>query len=152
MVTVFPIGRVRTERQAAIDDHWGGVISTIEIDPAQIEAEGVLGLSQFSHIEVVYHFHLVPEASVLRNAEHPRERKDWPRVGILAQRKKNRPNRLGVSVCRLLSVDGLTLKVEGLDAINGTPVLDIKPVIKEFAPRGEVTQPSWATELMREYY
>ena len=59
---------------------------------------------------------------------------------------------LGVTVCRLLSVEGLTIKVQGLDAIDGTPVLDIKPVMREFLPRGEVVQPDWASELMAGYW
>ncbi|MDO8295745.1 MAG: TrmO family methyltransferase [Caulobacter sp.] len=61
---------------------------------------------------------------------------------------RNRPNRLGASVCRILAVNGLTLEVEGLDAIDGTPVVDIKPVLKGFLPRGEVREPAWAAELM----
>ena len=70
------------------------------------------------------------EEAVIATARHPRDRADWPLVGIFAQRGKGRPNRIGVSVCRLLSVDGLELKVRGLDTIDGTPVLDIKPVMK----------------------
>jgi tRNA (Thr-GGU) A37 N-methylase len=77
---------------------------------------------------------------------------DWPLVGILAQRAKMRPNRLGVTSCRLVGVEGLTVRVAGLDAIDGTPVLDLKPVMNEFLPRGGITQPAWATELMRGYW
>jgi tRNA (Thr-GGU) A37 N-methylase len=57
-----------------------------------------------------------------------------------------------VTVCRLLSVGGLSLTVRGLDAIDGTPVLDIKPVMKGFLPRGEIREPEWANELMKEYW
>ena len=77
---------------------------------------------------------------------------NWPEVGIFAQRGKNRPNRIGVSRCRLLGVDGLDVRVAGLDAIAGTPVLDVKPYMAEFGPVGETAQPEWATELMRDYY
>lgn len=77
---------------------------------------------------------------------------DWPLVGIFAQRAKGRPNRLGVTTCELLSVDGLSLQVRGLDAIDGTPVLDIKPYVLEFAPRTPVRQPAWISELMRGYW
>ena len=73
-------------------------------------------------------------------------------VGIFAQRGKDRPNRIGVTVCSLLGVDGLTLRVRGLDAIDGTPVLDIKPVMRGFLPRGEVREPEWAGELMKGYW
>ncbi len=112
-----------------------------------------LGLADFSHILVVYCFHLVPDESVVTGASHPRGNPDWPRVGIFAQRKKDRPNKLGVSVCELLEVDGLKLKVKALDAIDGTPVLDIKPYVREFEPDpARVRQPQWMTELMRDYF
>jgi tRNA (Thr-GGU) A37 N-methylase len=73
-------------------------------------------------------------------------------VGIFAQRGRVRPNRLGVSVARLLGVDGLTVRLRGLDAIEGTPVLDIKPVLSGFLPRGDVVEPAWSKELMAGYW
>jgi tRNA (Thr-GGU) A37 N-methylase len=63
-----------------------------------------------------------------------------------------RPNRIGITVCRLLEVAGVTLTVEALDAIDGTPVLDVKPYMAEFGPRGEVHQPGWSHELMTTYW
>jgi hypothetical protein len=83
---------------------------------------------------------------------HPRGNTDWPLVGIFAQRDKNRPSRLGVSRCRLQRVDGLDLHVTGLDAVAGTPVLDVKPYMIEFGPRGEVHQAAWSTQIMRSYF
>ena len=73
-------------------------------------------------------------------------------MGIFAQRAKGRPNRIGVTVCRLLAVEGLTLTVQALDAIDGTPVLDLKPYMAEFGPRGEIRQPAWSRELMAGYW
>jgi tRNA (Thr-GGU) A37 N-methylase len=73
-------------------------------------------------------------------------------TGIFAQRGKNRTNRIGVTVCRLVAVDGLSIEVEGLDAIEGTPVLDIKPHLREIGPKGPVRQPAWASELMAGYW
>ena len=96
--------------------------------------------------------HKVDPAKIETGARHPRERMDWPLVGIFAQRGKARPNRIGVSRCALVGVDGMQIRVRGLDAIDGTPVLDIKPWLGEFGPRGEVTQPDWSRELMRDYY
>lgn len=151
-VQLTPIGRVRASRKSPEDDHWGREVSTIELDAASFTEDAVAGLSGFSHIEVVFFMHLVPENKVETGARHPRNRKDWPLAGIFAQRAKGRPNRIGVSRCRLLNVDGLKLEVEALDAIDETPVLDIKPYIAEFGPRGEVFQPDWATEIMKEYY
>jgi tRNA (adenine37-N6)-methyltransferase len=83
---------------------------------------------------------------------HPRNNPAWPRVGIFAQRGKNRPNRLGLATVRILKREGRTLFVTGLDAIDGTPVLDIKPVLREFLPKEPVLQPEWATELMQNYW
>ncbi len=152
MIELRAVGTVRSPRVEPLDDNWGGVISRIELDPAQFTAEALQGLDAFSHLEVVYFFHRVPEEKIEKVARHPRNRTDWPKVGIFAQRGKNRPNRLGVSVCRLIGCEGTTVTVEGLDAIEGTPVLDIKPWMNEFGPRGETMQAEWATELMAEYY
>jgi tRNA-Thr(GGU) m(6)t(6)A37 methyltransferase TsaA len=151
-IDIERLGVVRAPRIEPVDDHWGKVISTIEMDSARFSPEALQGLDSFSHLEVVYFFHLVSEAKIETAARHPRNREDWPKIGIFAQRGKNRPNRIGVSVCRLVKVEGLTITVEGLDAIDGTPVLDVKPYIREFAPREAVTQPEWATELMANYY
>jgi len=147
-----PIGVVRAPRTEVIDDLWGGVISTIEIDPEQFSEEITEGLGAFSHLEVVFLMDRVEPQKIQTGARHPRGNPDWPVVGIFAQRAKWRPNRIGVSRCRLLQVEGLTLTVEGLDAIDNTPVLDIKPWLEEFGPRGEVRQPEWSHELMEDYY
>jgi tRNA (adenine37-N6)-methyltransferase len=152
-ITLAPIGRVHSPRTEAKDDFWGNLVSVIELDSTRFTQDSVLGLTDFSHIVVVYCFHLVPEESVVTGANHPRGNLEWPRAGIFAQRKKDRPNRLGVSICELLEVDGLKLRVKALDAIDGTPVLDIKPYVREFEPDpARVRQPPWMTELMRDYF
>jgi tRNA (Thr-GGU) A37 N-methylase len=89
---------------------------------------------------------------VEKAARHPRNNPNWPKVGILAQRGKNRPNQIGVTVCRVLKVEQRKLWVSGLDAVDGSPVLDIKPWVREFGPRGEVVQPAWIGELMQGYW
>jgi tRNA (adenine37-N6)-methyltransferase len=95
----------------------------------------------------------VSEDSVVTGLRHPRGNDIWPKTGIFAQRGKNRPNRIGATICRLLAVDGTVIKVEGLDALDGTPVLDIKPVMQEFLPdRQLVKQPKWVDELMVKYF
>jgi tRNA (adenine37-N6)-methyltransferase len=146
-----PIGRVRGGRAEPIDDGWDAVTATIELAPG-FGPEALAGLDGFSHVEVVFLFHRVADSAVVAGARHPRGRADWPKVGIFAQRGKDRPNRLGVTVCRLLGVEGTTLKVAGLDAIDGTPVVDLKPVMRGFLPRGEVREPEWARELMAGYW
>jgi len=149
---VRPVGLVNSACTEPLDDDWDAVAAKISLDPQQFTAEAVLGLRDFSHIEVVYLFDRVAPDSVQTGARHPRGNRAWPRVGIFAQRAKGRPNRLGVSVCELLAVDELTLTVRGLDAIDGTPVLDVKPYMAEFAPRGSVRQPAWSHELMAGYW
>jgi tRNA (adenine37-N6)-methyltransferase len=101
---------------------------------------------------VVYVFDRVAADNIEVGARRPRGNPDWPQVGIFAQRAKNRPIRLGVTTWTLLSVDGREIAVRGLDAIDGTPVIDIKPYLNEFGPRGQVPQPEWATELMKRYW
>jgi tRNA (adenine37-N6)-methyltransferase len=145
------IGTVRGGRREPTDDGWDAEHCTIELDD-RFDASALAGLEEFSHVEVVYHFHLVDESDVVAGARRPRGRSDWPEVGIFAQRGRVRPNRLGVTVCRLDSVDGRTIRVHGLDAIDGTPVLDVKPYLGGFAARGEVVEPAWAAEIMAEYW
>ncbi|HEY1632650.1 MAG TPA: SAM-dependent methyltransferase [Rhizomicrobium sp.] len=151
-IVLKPIGRVASARDAVLDDDWDAVPTRIELDPAQFTADATASLGDFSHIEVIFYFDRVPDSEIQTGARHPRGRADWPKVGIFAQRGKGRPNRLGLCVCALIRADGLMLHVKGLDAIDGTPVLDIKPVMKGFQPRGEIREPAWAAEIMREYW
>ena len=151
-VNIEPIGYVDGGRTDLTDDDWGSVEATIVLDSSLLEPEATLCLDEFSHLEVVYLFHLVDDGDVTRGARRPRGNPEWPEVGILAQRAKARPNRIGVSRCELVDVDGFKLRVRGLDAVDGSPVLDIKPFMVEFAPRGPVYQPAWASDLMRHYW
>jgi tRNA-Thr(GGU) m(6)t(6)A37 methyltransferase TsaA len=147
-----PIAWVRSPRTEAIDDDWGDLLSRVELDEDQFAASAVQGIDEFSHLEVVYVFDRVEEGSFERHARRPRNNPDWPEVGVFAQRNKRRPNRIGVSCCELVSVSGTVLTVRALDAIDGTPVLDIKPYMTEFGPRGPVRQPRWSRELMSGYW
>jgi len=146
-----PIGRVEALRASPEDDFWGGETATIVLD-ARFSPEALAGLDAFSHVEVIFLFHAVPEEKIVTTARHPRDNPNWPKVGIFAQRGKNRPNRLGSTTCRLLGIDGRRVRVAELDAIDGTPVLDIKPVLREFLPRECTQQPVWASELMMDYW
>ena len=150
-IAMRAIGVVRAGRAVAEDDFWGGSTATIELADG-VPAESLRGLDAFSHAEIVFLFDRVAPEKIVTGARHPRNRADWPEVGIFAQRGKNRPNRIGTTIVRLVSVGDRSVVVAELDAIDGTPVLDIKPVLRELLPRGEVTQPDWATELMRDYW
>jgi tRNA-Thr(GGU) m(6)t(6)A37 methyltransferase TsaA len=149
--TVRAIGTVTSSRAEAIDDDWGEVTATIDLLPP-LDPRSVAGLEDFSHVEVVFLFDRVGEGGVCLHARHPRGNPDWPEVGILAQRAKDRPNRIGLCTCELVAVNGASIVVRGLDAIDGTPVLDVKPYMSEFAPRGDVRQPAWSHELMSGYW
>ena len=145
------IAYVRGGRAEAVDDDWDREAAVIELEPP-FGPEALAGLGDFSHAEIVFVFDRVLPDRIETGARHPRNRTDWPLVGIFAQRGKNRPNRIGITVCAIEKVEGTRLHVRGLDAIDGTPVIDIKPVMRDFLPRGEVRQPDWASELMAGYW
>src|SRR5258708_32874660 len=149
--TVPGIGVVSSSRPEAIDADWGSIDGTITL-VAPYAADALRGLAEFSHLEVISLFDRVDPASVTVGSRVPRGNPAWPEVGIFAQRAKFRPNRIGLATCELLEVSGATARVRGLDAIDGTPVLDIKPYMTEFGPRGLVSQPAWSHELMAGYY
>lgn len=147
-----PIGVVRSSRGEALDDQWDTVQSRIELDPERFTPEALAGLDAFSHLVVVYSFHKTDPAKTESKARHPRGNTAWPKVGIFAQRGKDRPNHLGISSCGIIKVHGLTVEVQGLDAIDGTPVLDLKPYMQGFEPRTSIREPEWAREIMKEYW
>ena len=149
---VKAVGTVSSSRSEVRDDDWDSETAVIDLDPQVFTDEALWGVDGFSHAEIVFLFDRVPEDKVEYGARRPRGNPAWPLVGIFGQRGKNRPNRIGTTIVRIVSVDGLSLKVSGLDAVDGTPVLDIKPYMAEFGPRGPVAQPQWAVELMQGYW
>jgi len=151
-IVLRPIGFVRSPIKRIADDCWGGVISTIALDASRFSPDSTSGLADYSHVEVIFYLSGIPEEAIVTGSRRPRGRPDWPQVGIFAQRTKDRPNRIGVTTCRLEGVDGLNIRVRELDAVDGTPVLDLKPYYRGFAPRGEVHEPAWARELMVGYF
>jgi len=151
-VTMKSIGFVRGGRMEATKDGWGRNRSRLELREDIFSPGCLQGLEAHSHIEVVFYFHLNADETTEYGARRPRGRSDWPTVGIFAQHGRMRPNRIGVSVCRLLSVVDLMVQVEGLDAVDGTPILDVKPVWSGYLPRGSIREPQWAKELMAAYW
>lgn len=150
-IALRPIGHVVGGRLQPIDDDWASVTADIVLDD-WLPEDATAGLGEFSHVDVIFHFDRVDTTTVHLGARHPRNNTDWPAVGIFAQRAKARPNRLGLTTCELLGVEGRVLRVRGLDAIDGSPVLDIKPAMQEFLPRTPLRQPDWSRELMRGYW
>ena len=148
---IYPIAYVTNNRKDIEDDNWGSIISTIELVENMNEST-LKGIQEFSHLEIIFYFDKVADEKIQYGARHPRNNKDYPKVGIFAQRGKNRPNKLGVTIVELLDINNKKLIVKGLDAIDRTPIIDIKPVMKEFLPKGEVKQPSWSISLMDRYW
>jgi tRNA-Thr(GGU) m(6)t(6)A37 methyltransferase TsaA len=146
------VGFVKSTRLEVTDDNWDKETVFIELDSHHFNDESLFGLSDFSHAEIIFFMNQVDPEKIETKARHPRNNPAWPLVGIFGQRAKNRPNQVGSTVCRILKIEGRRVYLEGLDAVNGTPVLDIKPWVQEFAPRGNVFQPAWITELMKGYW
>lgn len=151
MITLNPIGIAYNQRIEIEDDNWGGVVSQIIIHDHILE-ESLDEIESFSHLEIIYYFHKVEKTKIITGSRHPRNDVTLPKVGIFAQRGKNRPNQLGHTTVRLMKREGRILYVVGLDCINETPILDIKPVMEEFLPKEPLVQPEWATQLMKNYW
>ncbi len=148
--SVEAVGRVVNDAPDAVDESWGDVVSRIHLAPAL--APGLTGLEGFSHALVVFRFHKAgfdPGADLVRR---PRRLADFPLSGIFAQRARSRPNGIGITAVRVLDVSGGVLTVRGLDAVDGTPVLDVKPYFPVFDSRPDATTPAWVARLMQGYF
>lgn len=150
-ITLEPVAVVVGGRLAPDDDAWGAVEADIVLAPHLPDA-ALAGLDAFSHCLVVFQFHRLDPDKVATGARRPRGNPAWPEVGVFAQRGSPRPNRLGVTTCEIVAVDGRRLRVRGLDAIDGTPVLDVKPAMTGFEPRAPLREPAWAGEIMQDYW
>ena len=148
---VRPVAYIRNNRSEALDDNWSDVVSTVELAD-DVPGESLNGLDQFSHVEIVFFADWAEDVPPGPWHRHPRGNPDWPDVGIFAQRNKDRPNRILLSTVKLDTVGPRSLTVRGLDGIDGTPVLDIKPVFRWSVPDEPVHAPTWSDELGRNYF
>lgn len=146
---LHPIGVVRSPVVEPMQEGWGQVISTLELDPAL--APGLDGVEEFTHVGVVFLMHLVRFRPV-DLVRRPRGRSDLPPVGIFAQRAACRPNRVGFSVVQIVNRSGARLTVRGLDAVDGTPVLDVKPHLPAFDVGRGARHPPWVDTIMERYF
>ena len=137
-ILLDPVGTVKNNRTTATDDFWGKVISEIVLLD-HVPTEALENIEQFSHLEIIYYFDRVGRNKIVYSGR-PRGNPDYPVMGIFAQRRKDRPNQLGLCTVQLIEHSGKSIKVKYLDAIDGTPVLDIKPVFKEFGSRTEINK------------
>ncbi|MFC4637798.1 tRNA (N6-threonylcarbamoyladenosine(37)-N6)-methyltransferase TrmO [Deinococcus hohokamensis] len=143
------LGTVRSPIQEGVDSDWGQVESTVELKPDFQDA--LQGLEAFSHVLIVFYMH-ESTFSTTDLIRHPQGRTDLPKVGIFAQRAKHRPNPIGITAVELLGIEGSSLWVRGLDAIDGTPVLDVKPYFPWFDRKDHAQMPEWCEEIMRKYF
>lgn len=151
MITLNLIGVAYNDRKEVEDDYWGEVTSKIVLDDSLPE-EAFNEIESFSHLEIIFYFHQVQKNKIVTGARHPRNDTSLPKVGIFAQRGKNRPNQLGLTTVKVIERKGRELFVSGLDCINETPILDIKPVMQEFLPKDPISQPEWTHEIMKNYW
>jgi tRNA-Thr(GGU) m(6)t(6)A37 methyltransferase TsaA len=143
------VGSVVSPVKEPVDQNWGEVISEIVLEKKY--ADGLIGLEGFSHAVIIYFMNRATDKNSLKITRRPRGRDDMPFVGIFSQRAKRRPNPVGVTAVKIIKVENNVLKIQGLDAIDGTPVLDIKP----YYPRDRVENPiipEWVYRLMEKYY
>ena len=143
-----PIGHVVNDIDTPTDCDWAGVESTIVLQ--EHLGPALAGISQFSHLVIVFWLHQAQPPATLKR--RPQNRDDMPEVGLFSQRSKHRPNPIGITAVSLIKVHDCELIVRGLDAINGTPVLDIKPYYPQYDCRSEARVPEWADRLMRHYF
>jgi tRNA-Thr(GGU) m(6)t(6)A37 methyltransferase TsaA len=152
-MNIEPIGTVKSPITEGLDENWGTVVSTIELVPDLMS--GLQGIEQFSHLVIIFFMHQFQFNPSVDLVRRPRGRADMPLLGCFAQRAKHRPNPIGITTVELVGVEGNTLKVCGLDAVDGTPVLDIKPYYPAFDSVKEdvdVKVPDWVNVLMEGYF
>ncbi len=149
-ISLYPLAYVKNLRKEITDDNWGDVLSEITLLDF-IPPEAFAVIENFSHLEIIFYFDKVSKESLVFSGR-PRGNRDYPLMGIFCQRKKDRPNQIGLCTVELIGHNDRTITVKGLDAIDGTPILDIKPVFREFETQKNIRQPEWVADLMKNYW
>ncbi|MEY9958876.1 TrmO family methyltransferase [Streptacidiphilus sp. MAP5-52] len=150
-VHVETIAHVVNSRKKVSDDYWGGVESIIRLRD-DLPLDTLLGLEEFSHLQVVFAFHEASPSDVHLGARSPRGNPDWAPTGTFVHRNHRRPSQIGISHPRLIKIVGRDIHVGDLDAIDGTPVIDLAPWFSTFGPQGEVHEPAWPAAMLRDYW
>jgi len=148
-IIMNPIGYVKNDVQTKKDVSWGNEVSTILLNEEY--HTGCTGLENFSHAMIIYYLDKAAFQKDQHLQRRPQNREDMPLVGIFSQRGKDRPNRIGIMTVQILSVDDTSLTVKGLDAIDNTAVLDIKPYYPVY-DRKDAHVPEWVDRLMEHYF
>ena len=151
MILLEPIAFVKNKIKNSFEGPWGDIESEI-ILAENFDKSVFIGLSEFSHLEILFYFDKLNKENICNATRRPKDNPAWPVTGIFAQRGSGRPNLIGATYVKLLAVLDDRIRVQGLDAFDGTPVLDIKPVMQEFLPHEAIIQPKWSTDLMKNYF
>ncbi len=146
-----PVAYIRNERSEALDDNWGEIVSTVEL-AQDVPSEALQGLDEFSHVEIVFFADWAQDVPPGPWHRHPRGNEEWPDVGVFAQRNKDRPNRILLTTVAIEQLNDRSFTVRGLDGIDGTPVLDIKPVFSWSVPTGTLRAAAWSEALGNDYF
>lgn len=140
-VRLRPIGTVVNGEHGPRHEGWATILSWLALEPRL--APALDGIEEFSHVLVLCWLDRVSRAERQRLRVRPRDRAELPEVGVFATRTQHRPNPIAATVVALLRREGASLLVRGLDALDGTPVLDLKPWGADFGPTAEVRVPPW---------
>jgi tRNA (adenine37-N6)-methyltransferase len=149
-ITITPIGQVRNGVREQTDEEWGEVVSRLMIQAPF--SHGLKGLDQFSHAIVLTFLDKASFDLARDIVRRPRGLSSMPEVGIFAQRAKDRPNPIGITAVQILAVGEDFVEVKGLDAIDGTPIIDIKPYYPHYDSVGQPVVPEWVDRLMQDYF
>ena len=149
-IKLEPIGYVLSPVTERMDKNWGEIKSKIILNSDYIGA--LLGLENFSHAVIVTYLHQAKYEKEKHLKRRPRNLETMPEVGIFSQRAKDRPNPIGITAVEIISVGDDHLEIKGLDAINETPVLDIKPYYPQHDRIDSPKVPEWVDRLMKDYF
>lgn len=149
-IEVNSIGYVSNSIENQKDTSWGNDVSEIILDEQY--GTGLLGLSEFSHLIIVYYLNKASFNMEKQLVRRPQNREDMPMVGIFSQRAKDRPNAIGITSVEIVNVNKNVITVKGLDAIANTPILDIKPYYPMYDCKTNAVVPEWVMRLMEHYF
>jgi len=149
-VKLKPIGHVLSSVTERMHENWGEIKSKIILNPEHTGA--LLGLENFSHAIIVTYLNEAKYEKEKHLQRRPRNLETMPKVGIFSQRAKDRPNPIGITAVEIISIGDDYLEIKGLDAINETPVLDIKPYYPQYDKRDSARVPEWVDRLMKNYF
>ena len=149
-IELFSVGVVKNNVSTKKDKDWGSDVSQIIIKEEY--EDGLKGLSDFSHIIVVYFLDKAKFDMERHLVRRPQGREDMPMVGIFSQRAKDRPNPIGITSVELININKNIITVKGIDAIDNTPVLDIKPYYPMYDCKNNAVVPEWVVRLMEHYF